>query len=233
MFINHCCTCTSPQQTGKCKHLNLSHFLCFPLHSHLKHFFLIYSVPLKYIVKLTELMSSTKIYIVYYSLYGHVVTMAREVHRGASSVEGVEATLWQVPETLPEKILEKMKAPAKEDDIPVISPEQLKDADGFLFGFPSRFGMMPAQCKAFFDSTYELWETQSLAGKPAGIFWSTGFHGGGQENTAFWTLLLRVQTLRPFSSIIMFLFQINSHNTVGTSWDVICSTRVHFRRRHV
>ncbi|RZC78272.1 hypothetical protein C5167_002495 [Papaver somniferum] len=130
-------------------------------------------------------MSSTKIYIVYYSLYGHVVTMAREVRRGASSVEGVEATLWQVPETLPEKILEKMKAPAKEDDVPVISPEQLKEADGFLFGFPSRFGMMPAQCKAFFDSTYELWETQSLAGKPAGIFWSTGFHGGGQENTAF------------------------------------------------
>lgn len=32
----------------------------------------------------------------YYSLYGHVDTMAREVHRGAASVEGVEATLWHV-----------------------------------------------------------------------------------------------------------------------------------------
>ncbi|CAN1159794.1 Probable NAD(P)H dehydrogenase (quinone) FQR1-like 3 [Linum perenne] len=40
---------------------------------------------------------------------------------------------------------------------------------------------MAAQCKAFFDSTEDLWATQSLAGKPAGIFWSTGFHGGGQN----------------------------------------------------
>ncbi|CAN1277991.1 Probable NAD(P)H dehydrogenase (quinone) FQR1-like 3 [Linum perenne] len=60
----------------------------------------------------------------------------------------------------------------------------LLEADMLLFGFPSRFGVMAAQCKAFFDSTEDLWATQSLAGKPAGIFWSTGFHGGGQELTA-------------------------------------------------
>jgi hypothetical protein len=32
----------------------------------------------------------------YYSLYGHVDTMAREIHKGAASIEGVEATLWRV-----------------------------------------------------------------------------------------------------------------------------------------
>lgn len=32
----------------------------------------------------------------YYSLHGHVETMAREVQRGVNAVEGVEATLWQV-----------------------------------------------------------------------------------------------------------------------------------------
>ncbi|XVE59392.1 hypothetical protein DITRI_Ditri05aG0043100 [Diplodiscus trichospermus] len=129
-------------------------------------------------------MATTKLYIVYYSLYGHVGTMAREVQRGANAVQGVEATLWQVPETLSDVILQKMKAPAKADDVPEIRPEQLADADGFLFGFPSRFGVMAAQFKAFFDATHELWESQALAGKPAGIFWSTGFHGGGQELTA-------------------------------------------------
>ncbi|XP_042475508.1 probable NAD(P)H dehydrogenase (quinone) FQR1-like 3 isoform X2 [Macadamia integrifolia] len=128
--------------------------------------------------------NSTKLYVIYYSLYSHVGIMAREVHRGANSVEGVEATLWQVPETLPERVLEKMKAPPKAEDVPVISPEQLVEADGFLFGFPSRFGMMAAQFQAFFDGTHELGDSQALAGKPAGIFWSTGFHGGGQENTA-------------------------------------------------
>ncbi|XWS28704.1 hypothetical protein CRYUN_Cryun25bG0094300 [Craigia yunnanensis] len=129
-------------------------------------------------------MATTKLYVVYYSLYGHVETMAREVQRGANAVQGVEATLWQVPETLSNVILQKMKAPAKADEVPEIRPEQLMDADGFLFGFPSRFGVMAAQFKAFFDATNELWERQALAGKPAGIFWSTGFHGGGQELTA-------------------------------------------------
>ncbi|XP_054825065.1 probable NAD(P)H dehydrogenase (quinone) FQR1-like 3 isoform X1 [Prosopis cineraria] len=129
-------------------------------------------------------MATTKVYVVYYSLYGHVDTMAREVHKGAASVEGVEATLWRVPETLSDAILQKMKAPPKENDVEDIRPDQLVEADGFIFGFPSRFGMMPSQFKAFFDATHDLWASQSLAGKPAGIFWSTGFHGGGQELSA-------------------------------------------------
>ncbi|XP_061347161.1 probable NAD(P)H dehydrogenase (quinone) FQR1-like 3 isoform X1 [Gastrolobium bilobum] len=129
-------------------------------------------------------MAITKVYIVYYSLYGHVDTMAREVHRGAASVDGVEATLWRVPEMLSDRILEKMKAPPKPNDVADIRPEQLLEADGFIFGFPSRFGMMPSQFKALFEATDELWASQALAGKPAGIFWSTGFHGGGQELSA-------------------------------------------------
>lgn len=80
--------------------------------------------------------------------------------------------------------MEKMKAPPKPDDVADIKPEQLVEADALIFGFPSRFGMMPSQLKAFFDATGELWASQALAGKPAGIFWSTGFNGGGQELSA-------------------------------------------------
>ncbi|KAF5446751.1 hypothetical protein F2P56_032355 [Juglans regia] len=129
-------------------------------------------------------MATTKVYIVYYSLHGHVEIMAREVQRGANAVQGVEATLWQVPETLSNTILQKMRAPSKANDVAEIRPDQLLEADGLIFGFPSRFGVMAAQFKAFFDATDELWASQALAGKPAGIFWSTGFHGGGQELTA-------------------------------------------------
>jgi hypothetical protein len=32
----------------------------------------------------------------YYSTYGHVAKLAEEILKGANSVEGVEATLWQV-----------------------------------------------------------------------------------------------------------------------------------------
>ncbi|KAA8523785.1 hypothetical protein F0562_010208 [Nyssa sinensis] len=119
----------------------------------------------------------------YYSMYGHVEKLAEEIKKGAASVEGVEAKLWQVPETLPDEVLGKMGAPPK-SDIQIITPGELAEADGFIFGFPTRFGMMSAQFKAFLDATGGLWKTQQLAGKPAGIFYSTGSQGGGQETTA-------------------------------------------------
>ncbi|KAJ0393139.1 hypothetical protein ATCC90586_000951 [Pythium insidiosum] len=53
------------------------------------------------------------------------------------------------------------------------------------FGIPTRFGSMAAQIKAFFDSTGGLWASGALVGKPAGIFFSTGTLGGGQETTAY------------------------------------------------
>lgn len=90
--------------------------------------------------------------------------------------------MWQVPEILSEEILAKMGAPSK-SDVPVITPAELPEADAFIFGFPTRFGMMASQFKAFLDATGGLWGAQKLAGKPAGIFYSTGSQGGGQETT--------------------------------------------------
>ncbi|KAF3679341.1 L-ascorbate peroxidase 1, cytosolic [Capsicum annuum] len=95
----------------------------------------------------------------------------------------------QVPETLSEEILAKMGAPQK-GDAPIIEPNDLVEADGFIFGFPTRFGMMPAQFNAFLDATGGLWQAQKLAGKPAGIFYSTGSQGGGQETTVNGTISL-------------------------------------------
>ncbi|KAJ1387051.1 NADPH-dependent FMN reductase-like [Sesbania bispinosa] len=83
--------------------------------------------------------------------------MAREVIRGAAAVEGVETTLCRVPEMLSDRILEKMKAPPKPNDVSEIMPELLVEADGFIFGFPSHFGMMPSRLKAFFDASGKLW----------------------------------------------------------------------------
>ncbi|KAK6125484.1 hypothetical protein DH2020_040775 [Rehmannia glutinosa] len=125
-------------------------------------------------------------------MYGHVEGLARRMKRGADSVDGVEAVLYRVPETLPDDVLAKMWAPHKDDSIPVIgSPLELTGADGFLFGFPTRYGCMAAQMKAFFDSTGQLWKEQKLAGKPAGFFVSTGTQGGGQETTA-WTAITQL-----------------------------------------
>ncbi|XLS78696.1 hypothetical protein HN51_062921 [Arachis hypogaea] len=100
----------------------------------------------------------------------------REIKKGAASVEGV-------PETLPEEVLGKMGAPPK-SDVPIITPNELPEVAGLLLGFPTRFGLMAAQFKAFLVATGGLWCTQALARKPAGIFYSTGSQGGGQETTS-------------------------------------------------
>ncbi|KXZ44940.1 hypothetical protein GPECTOR_60g717 [Gonium pectorale] len=125
---------------------------------------------------------AVKVYIIFYSMYGHIKTMAEAVKKGVESVEGVEATIYQVAETLPEEVLGKMHAPPK-SDYPIIDPQTLPDADGFVFGFPTRFGMMAAQMKAFFDTTGGLWQKGALHGKPASMFTSTATQGGGQETT--------------------------------------------------
>lgn len=128
--------------------------------------------------------SQLKIFIVFYSMYGHVEGLARRMKKGVDGVEGVQAVLYRVPETLPADVLEHMKAPPKDPEIPEITAAELTDANGVLFGFPTRYGCMAAQMKSFFDSTGQLWKEQKLVGKPAGFFVSTGTQGGGQETTA-------------------------------------------------
>ncbi|KAI4376040.1 hypothetical protein MLD38_013839 [Melastoma candidum] len=125
-----------------------------------------------------------KIFIVFYSMYGHVEMLARRIKKGVDSIEGVEGLLFRVPETLPGNVLDQMMVPRKEGDVGVISAEELTEADGLLFGFPTRYGCMATQMKAFFDATGGLWKEQRLAGIPAGFFISTGTQGGGQETTA-------------------------------------------------
>lgn len=80
-----------------------------------------------------------------------------------------------------------MKAPAK-PEYPVITPEILASYDAFLFGIPTRYGNFPAQWKAFWDSTGQLWGSGALSGKYAGIFVSTAGLGGGQESTVIASL---------------------------------------------
>lgn len=132
-----------------------------------------------------------RIFIVFYSMYGHVESLAKRMKKGVDGIDGVEGVLYRVPETMSQEVLEQMKVPSKGDEIPVISVDDLVEADGLLFGFPTRFGSMASQMKAFFDSTGKLWNEQKLAGVPAGFFVSTGTQGGGQETTA-WTAITQL-----------------------------------------
>lgn len=136
-----------------------------------------------------------KLLVVYYSMYGHIFEMAKSVMAGAKSVEGVEVELRRVPETLPQEVLEKMgaiEAQKPQRDVQIATVEELGEADGVIFGTPTRFGIMCGQMKQFLDATGSLWMKGALIGKPGSVFASSATQHGGQESTIinFHTLLL-------------------------------------------
>lgn len=129
-----------------------------------------------------------KILIVYYSLYGHILQLARAVEEGARSVPGAEVKLRRVEEfeAVKQYIKEHshaLQVAEMQKDIPFATLDDLREADGVIFGSPTRYGNMIAQMKFFFDSTVKLWLEGAMEGKPAGIFTSTATTHGGQETT--------------------------------------------------
>jgi NAD(P)H:quinone oxidoreductase type IV len=138
---------------------------------------------------------TTKIQVIFYSMYGHIHQMAEAIADGAREVEGVEVSLLQVPELVPDEVLEK--AGAKEarqsfSHVPFAKPDQMAEADAIIFGTPTRFGNMCAQMRNFLDQTGGLWMKGSLVGKVGSVFTSTASQHGGQETTltSFHTTLL-------------------------------------------
>ncbi|KAI9057980.1 benzoquinone reductase [Trametes sanguinea] len=127
-------------------------------------------------------MSAPRVAIVIYSMYGHIAKLAESVKAGVNAAGG-QATIYQIAETLPQDILDKLHAPPK-PAYPVIAPTDLPNFDGFIFGIPTRYGNFPAQWKAFWDATGGIWASGGLYGKYASIFVSTASPGGGQETTA-------------------------------------------------
>lgn len=123
----------------------------------------------------------TKILVAYYSMYGHIETMANAIAEGARSVDGVEVTIKRVAELMSEDAARK--AGAKLDQAaPIASPKELGDYDAIIFGTPTRFGNMAAQMRNFLDQTGGLWVKGALVGKVGSVFTSTGT-GGGNEST--------------------------------------------------
>jgi NAD(P)H dehydrogenase (quinone) len=130
-----------------------------------------------------------KILVVYYTVYGHVLTIAKAVEEGAKSVAGSDVVLRRARE-FPDTVqnLNKDGGYAKQvydsqASIPECTLDDLRAADGVIFGSPTRYGNMTAQMKALIDSTAQLWLNGEMEGKPAGVFTSTASTHGGQETT--------------------------------------------------
>ncbi|NDL61972.1 NAD(P)H:quinone oxidoreductase [Acerihabitans arboris] len=130
-----------------------------------------------------------KILVLYYSMYGHIATMAEAVAEGARKVSGAEVTVKRVPETMPPDLFAQAGGKSG-SNVPEARPQELADYDAIIFGTPTRFGNMSGQMRTFLDQTGALWASGALYGKIGSVFTSTGT-GGGQEHTitSTWTTL--------------------------------------------
>jgi NAD(P)H dehydrogenase (quinone) len=130
-----------------------------------------------------------KVLVVFHTTYGHTQVLANAIAEGVKEVPGVELVLRRAPE-FPATVqhMEQEKGYSYQvyqglQSIPECTVADLQQADGVLFGSPTRYGNMTAQMKALIDSTAQLWLTGAMEGKPAGVFTSTASTHGGQETT--------------------------------------------------
>ena len=120
-----------------------------------------------------------EVLVLYYSRSGSVQALAREVSSGIDSVTGAAARLRTVAEV-------STVTTTTEDAVPASGPpyatlDDLQECAGLVMGSPAHFGNMAAPLKYFLDGTVGPWLAGALAGKPAGVFTSSGSLHGGQE----------------------------------------------------
>lgn len=131
-----------------------------------------------------------RVLVLYYSMYGHIETMANAVAEGARGA-GAAADIKRVPELMPEELARKYGVKL-DQAAPIAAVDELVNYDAIIFGTPTRFGNMCAQMRNFLDQTGGLWAGGKLVGKIGSVFTSTASQHGGQETTitSFHTTLL-------------------------------------------
>jgi NAD(P)H dehydrogenase (quinone) len=126
----------------------------------------------------------TKVLVLYYSSYGHIEQMADAVAEGARA-GGAEVDIRRVAETAPAEVVKAAHFKTDTAHPEIEGPDALANYDAIVVGAPTRYGRMPAQMAAFWDTTGGLWMKGALVGKVGGAFTSTASQHGGQETTLF------------------------------------------------
>lgn len=120
--------------------------------------------------------------------------MAKAVVEGAQSIPDTEVRLRRIAEF--DVVKEAMsgqdayrKAQEEMSEFAEVTHDDLRWADGIIWGTPTRYGNMTAQMKQFIDTTGSLWQSGELEDKVTGVFTSTATIHGGQETTIITSLI--------------------------------------------
>jgi NAD(P)H dehydrogenase (quinone) len=162
-------------------------------------------------------MGMANVLIIYFSAYGHIHKMAEAAAEGAVS-EGHVAKLVRIPDFLhPDNITALLDHPERrrgaedsglsgtfrvggrwekyeaaqevQQSIPLATADDLRWADGIVWGFPTYYGSMPAQVKSFLDLSGSLCANGELEGKPTGVMTSAGSIHTGHEATILTSII--------------------------------------------
>ena len=116
---------------------------------------------------------------------------------------GAEVRLRTVPELAPQPVVDANPAWRDHLDatahIQKATHDDLRWAQAYAFGTPTRFGNMASQLRQFLDTTSALWEAGELAEKPTTAFAASYEDHGGQEST----LLSLYNTMYHWGSLIL------------------------------
>ncbi len=140
--------------------------------------------------------------VLYHSATGNVHALATALGEGAEK-EGATVRLRRVRELAPDEAIDAnpewrahVEATA---DLPLATHDDLRWADAYAFGTPTRFGNVSSQLKQFIDTTAALWAAGTFADKPVTGFTSAvNAHGGNEA-----TLLALYNTMYHWGSIIV------------------------------
>jgi NAD(P)H dehydrogenase (quinone) len=168
-------------------------------------------------------MKKINVAIVYYSATGTNYQLANWAADAAKANEYCEVKLLKIAETAPQEAIDQNEDWAAHHqatkDLPNAQLDDLEWADAIVFSIPTRYGNLPSQVSAFFDTTGGLWASGKLADKIVTGMTSASNPHGGQETT----LQSLYKTMHHWGAIVIspgytdkILFEVGG-NPYGTS----------------
>jgi NAD(P)H dehydrogenase (quinone) len=131
-------------------------------------------------------MASVNLAIVYYSSTGTNYQLAQWAAEGGKQA-GAEAKIFKVQELAPSSVIESNPAwkahMEATKDVPIVTPDDIVQADAVIFSTPTRFGNMASQMKQFLDTTGGIWFQGQTTNKVVSAMTSASNANGGQEAT--------------------------------------------------
>lgn len=126
--------------------------------------------------------------IAFYSRGGTVEAMANAIADGARE-SGAEVRLRRARELVSAETMALAKGWTEKAErmnaaYPAPTLDDVRWADAFAFGAPTRFGGAASELRAFLETLGAVWLTGELLNKPAGVFTASSAPHGGLETTA-------------------------------------------------